>query len=63
MTGPRPAGRAWTRADDEQLQALLDSGMKAPAIAQKMKRTVGAIRTRKSQFKKPRKRSAPRRLI
>jgi hypothetical protein len=35
--------------------------MKGAEIARKMKRTVGAIRTRKSHFKKkPRNRSAPR---
>jgi hypothetical protein len=42
MTGPRPAGRPWTRADDNQLRVLLNSGMKAALIAQKMKRTIGA---------------------
>jgi hypothetical protein len=42
MTGPRPAGRAWT-PDDDMLRKLLASGMKAPAIALKMNRTVGAI--------------------
>ena len=52
MTGPRPAGRPWTRADDDELRAMLGSGMKVAAIARKMKRTVGAIRTRKSHFKK-----------
>jgi hypothetical protein len=28
MTGPRPAGRPWTRAEDNQLRELLASGMK-----------------------------------
>jgi Myb-like DNA-binding domain len=51
MIGPRPAGRPWTRADDDALRALLDSGMKGAEIARKMKRTVGAIRTRMSHFK------------
>ena len=58
MTGPRPAGRPWTRADDDQLRAMLKAGIKADAIARKLKRTVGAIQTRKSHFKKPRSRSA-----
>ena len=57
MTGPRPAGRPWTRADDDQLRAMLKAGIKADAIARKLKRTVGAIQTRKSHFKKPRSRS------
>jgi hypothetical protein len=51
MTGPQPAGRHWTRADDKQLRALLNSGMKAALIAQTMKRTIGAIHSRKSTLK------------
>jgi hypothetical protein len=46
MTGPRPAGRPWTHADDDQLRAMLKAGAKAPAIAKKLKRTVGAIYAR-----------------
>ena len=49
MTGPRPAGRPWTLTDDDM--KLLASGMKAPAIALKMNRTVGAIQSRKSELK------------
>jgi hypothetical protein len=60
MIGPRPAGRPWTPADDDQLRAMLKSGVKAAAIAQKLKRSVAAIQTRKSHFKKPRKQPAPR---
>jgi len=48
MTGPRPSGRPWTRAEDNQLLVLLNSGMKAALIAQKMKRTIGAIHSRKN---------------
>jgi hypothetical protein len=55
MTGPRPAGRRWTRADDNQLRVLVNSGMKAALIAQKMKRTIGAIHSRKSTLKAKRK--------
>jgi hypothetical protein len=51
MTGPRPAGRPWTLTDDDILRKLLASGMKAPAIALKMNRTVGAIQSRKSMLK------------
>lgn len=51
MTGPRPAGRSWTLTDDDMLRKLLASGMKAPAIALKMNRTVGAIQSRKSKLK------------
>jgi hypothetical protein len=51
MTGPRPAGRPWTITDDDMLRKLLASAMKAPAIAVKMNRTVGAIQSRKNKLK------------
>ena len=38
-------------ADDDMLRKLLASGMKAPAIALKMKQTVGAIQSRKNKLK------------
>ena len=60
MTGPRPAGRPWTPVEDDMLRELLASGTKARLIAQKLKRSIGAIRTRIFLFKKPRKRSTPR---
>jgi hypothetical protein len=59
MTGQRPAGRPWTLTDDDMLRKLLASGMNPRLIAQKLKRSIGAIQTRVSHFKKPRKRSAP----
>src|SRR5882672_10996146 len=40
MTGRRPAGRPWTRAEDDQLRAMLEAGVKAPR-----KRTVSAVCT------------------
>jgi hypothetical protein len=61
MTGPRPAGRRWTLADDNMLRGLLASGMKPRLIAQKLKRSIGAIQTRIFLFKKPRKRLPPKR--
>jgi hypothetical protein len=61
MTGPRPAGRPWTLADDDMLRKLLSSGMKPRLIAQKLKRSTGAIQSRISLFKKPRKRLPPKR--
>ena len=36
MTGPRPAGRRWTAAEENQLQEMLDAGMTAPEIARKL---------------------------
>jgi hypothetical protein len=61
MTGPRPAGRRWTLADDNMLRGLVASGMKPRLIAQKLKRSIGAIQTRIFLFKKPRKRLPPKR--
>jgi hypothetical protein len=51
MRSPRPAGRPWMLTDDDMLRKLLASGMKAPAIALKMNRTVGAIQSRKTKLK------------
>src|SRR6267142_5192697 len=45
--GPRPTGRPWMPAEDEQLLALLDSRMDKDLIARRLKRTVQAVRTRK----------------
>jgi hypothetical protein len=60
MTGPRPAGRSWTLTDDDMLRKLIISEMKSRLIAQKMKRSIGAIQSRIFLLKKPRKRSAPK---
>jgi hypothetical protein len=51
MTGPRPAGRPWTRAEDHLLKEMLKAGLKAPEIAQKLKRTIGAVHARKIALK------------
>jgi hypothetical protein len=61
MTGPRPAGRPWTLTDDDMLRKLVTSGMKPRLIAQKLKRSIGAIQSRTYLFKKPRKRLPPNR--
>ncbi len=60
MTGPHPAGRPWTLTDDDMLRKLITSGMTPQQIAQKMKRSFGAIHSRLFLFKKPRKRSGPK---
>lgn len=52
MTGPRPAGRTWTRAEVAQLHELLAAGVKVGLIARKLKRSPGAIHARISLFKK-----------
>jgi hypothetical protein len=56
MTGPR-AGRRWTLTGDDMLRKLATSGMMLRPIAQKMKRSIGAIRSRIFLLKNPRKRS------
>jgi hypothetical protein len=61
MTGPRPAGRPWTLTDDDMLRTLLTSGIKPRLIAQKLKRSIGAVQSRIYLFKKPRKRLPPKR--
>ena len=52
--GPRPTGRPWTPAEDEQLLALLDSRMDKHLIAHRLKRTVQAVLTRKYALNKRR---------
>jgi hypothetical protein len=52
MTGPRPAGRPWTRAEVAQLHQLIASGVKVDLIARKLKRSPGTIYSRISSFKK-----------
>jgi hypothetical protein len=46
MSRPRARGWQWTQADDDQLRAMLEAGMKATEIAPKLKRTVGAVYAR-----------------
>ena len=52
MTGPRPAGRPWTRAEETQLRELIASGAKVEVIARKLKRSAGAIYARINSFKR-----------
>ena len=52
MAGPRPAGLPWTRGEEDQLRAMLEAGMKTPAIALKLRRTGSAVRTRKDVLNK-----------
>jgi DNA-binding NarL/FixJ family response regulator len=57
MTGPRPAGRPWTRLEDRQLFELLASGMTHGLIARKLKRTLSAVQSRTNTLKKKRRQS------
>ena len=53
MTGPRPAGRPWTPAEEARLPELIISRVKVGLIAKKLKRTPGAIYARINLLKKP----------
>ena len=53
MTGPRPAGRPWTPAEEAQLRELILSRVKVGLIAKKLKRSPGAVHARINSLKKP----------
>ena len=52
MTGPRPAGRRWTKAEDNELQELLATGKTAREIARKLNLTMAAIYARLQHYRK-----------
>jgi hypothetical protein len=52
MTGPKPAGRRWTPAEEAELRQLILSKVKVGLIAQKLKRSPGAIYARMNAMKK-----------
>jgi hypothetical protein len=52
MTGPRPAGKAWTPEDDRQLIAMVQAGVDKQLIARKLKRTVAAVQSRRGKLRK-----------
>jgi hypothetical protein len=52
MTRTHPAGLPWAQGEEDQLRAMLEAGMKTPAIALKLRRTVSAVRTRKTLLNK-----------
>jgi hypothetical protein len=53
MTGPRPAGRSWTLAEEAKLRELIASKVSVVRIAKRLKRSPGAIYARINSFKKP----------
>ena len=57
MTGPRPAGRPWTKEDDDR---LLSSGMEAALLAVKLRRTVGAIHSRANWLRRRAELTSPK---
>jgi integrase len=52
MTGSSPCRPALDAGEEDQLRAMLAAGMKTPAIALKLRRTVSAVRTRKTVLNK-----------
>lgn len=53
MTGPRPAGRPWTRVEVAQLRELTIARVKVGLIAKKLKRSPGAVFAKINSLKKP----------
>jgi hypothetical protein len=53
MTGPRPAGRPWTPAEEAQLRELIISRVKVALIAKKLKRSPGAVLCQDKLGQKP----------
>jgi hypothetical protein len=53
MTGPRPAGQPWTRAEEAELRELIAAKVKVVQIAKKLKRSPGAIYARIGSIKRP----------
>jgi IS30 family transposase len=59
MTGPKPIGRRWTLAEEKQLQDMLDAGMKAAEVGEKLKRTRQAIYARLQRIYRNRRAHIP----
>jgi hypothetical protein len=53
MTGPHPARDAWTADDDRTLMAMFAAKTPVAVIARKLKRSVGAIQSRRSKLRRP----------
>lgn len=53
MTGPRPAGDPWTADDDQKLLTMIEAKTPVAVIARKLKRTVGAVQSRRSKLRRP----------
>ena len=52
MTGPRPAGRPWTPAEEALLHELILTRVKVGLIAKNLKRSPGAVYARINSLKK-----------
>jgi DNA-binding CsgD family transcriptional regulator len=62
MTGPKPAGRRWIAAEENQLKKMVAAGMTAAKIARKLNRTAKAIYVRLEHInrKRPANTAAPK---
>lgn len=58
MTGPRPAGRSWTRVEENLLRDMLDAGPTTEEIARRLARTPVAIYSRVQDLDKRRRKPA-----
>jgi hypothetical protein len=58
MTGPRPTGEIWTADDDRKLMAMTEAKTALATIARKLKRTIGAVQSRRAKLRRLR-RSVP----
>jgi len=52
MTGTRPAGDAWTADDDRKLLAMSEANMQLAIISRKVKRTIGAVQSRRAKLRR-----------
>ena len=59
MTGPRPAGEPWTPDDDGKLLAMIEAKAHVATIARKLKRTIGAVQSRRSKLRRLARSNAP----
>jgi hypothetical protein len=60
MSGPRPAGDAWTPEDDRKLMAMIEAKTHVAKIASKLKRTVGAVQSRRSKLQRLARNNVPK---
>jgi hypothetical protein len=59
VTGPKHVGRRWTRAEEKQLQDMLDAGMTAGEAATKLERTRQSIYARLQRLYRKRVKPSP----
>jgi hypothetical protein len=62
MTGPRPAGDIWTADDDRKLMSMMEAKTDVGMIARKLKRTIGAVQSRRGKLRQLARRGVAREL-